>query len=224
MQPVFHTVANKILAIQKSRPLIIAVDGVDGAGKTFFAQNLKPILEEGGKEVIIIAMDNFHHPKSIRYKQGNDSPSGFYYDSYDYDSFITNVILPFQQQGQYVTKVFDLDQDKPLMQKTRHVPPNAVLIVEGIFLNRPQLAAFWHYSIYLHVSVETSLARNLERSNAANDLEKMKEIETKFFSRYRPGQELYILEANPAHKASMVIDNNDYLSPAIIDKKNLFPH
>jgi uridine kinase len=222
LKAVLNTLREKIFAIQKKTPLIIAVDGADGAGKTFFSHHLKECLEEGGKEVIIIAIDNFHNPKSIRYKQGEDSPSDFYYDSYNYDGFIENVILPFQQQdGKYVTKVFDLDQDKPVTEKPNEVPQNAVLIVEGIFLNRPELATLWDYSIYLEVSVETSLARNIKRSNAENDFEKMKEIERKFFLRYRPGQQLYILQANPINKASIVIDNNDYLNPRIIDKEYL---
>ena len=71
-----------------------------------------------------------------------------------------------------------------------------------------------------------SLVKTVEQleSELEEVIEKIKEIEKKFFGRYRAGQELYISQANPIHKASIVIDNNDYLNPAIIDKKNLLSH
>ncbi|MDB5283527.1 MAG: hypothetical protein JWO06_2602 [Bacteroidota bacterium] len=218
---VLNTLKEKIFALKKDAPVIIAVDGVDGAGKTFFAQQLKTSIGEEGKDVVLITIDGFHNPKNVRYRQGKDSPSGFYHDSYDYDSFIANVILPFKEGRQYITKVFDVEQDKPVVEKPKEVPQNAVLIVEGIFLNRPELSAFWDYSIYLDVSLETSLARNIERSDIGNDVEQIKEVERKFFSRYRPGQEMYILQADPMFKASIVIDNNDYLNPRIINKGDI---
>jgi uridine kinase len=193
------------------------VDGVDGAGKTLFAEQLKMHLEDARKNVVLISIDNFHNPQSVRYARGKDSAIGFYSDSYNYQGFIDNVIHPFLgYKNHYVTHLFDLESDKLLTYPALTVPDNSILIVEGIFLHRPELAAFWDYSIYLDITAETSLRRNIERSNNRNDITGVKEIEKQFFARYRPGQEIYFRQANPMSKASVIIDNNDYLNPKII--------
>jgi uridine kinase len=220
---IFNVLEEEILSIQKKPALIIGVDGIDGAGKSCFAGQLKAHLEGLRGDIVLISMDNFHHPQSIRYAQGKNSPLGFYYDSYNYESFIANVIKPFRgRKKHYLTKGFDLELDKPLTEPLYEVPDNSILIVEGIFLNRPELSAFWHYSIYLDVTIETSLARNIERSRAGNDSAKIKEIEARFFTRYRPGQEVYFQQANPLSKASVIIDNNDYFNPKIIGRNAIF--
>lgn len=61
----------------------IGVDGVDGAGKTWFADELAERIEHATR----IRVDDFLNPPDIRYRLGRDSPEGFFLDSFDYDAF-----------------------------------------------------------------------------------------------------------------------------------------
>jgi uridine kinase len=83
---------------------IVAVDGVDGAGKTVFANSLARRLEVLGRPVIRAGIDGFHNPRSVRYRRGKDSPEGFFLDSFNYDSLKKDLWrrsarapLPFKQ-------------------------------------------------------------------------------------------------------------------------------
>ena len=49
------------------RPLLVAVDGGDGAGKTRFADDLARHLEETGRVTVRASVDDFHHPRTFRH-------------------------------------------------------------------------------------------------------------------------------------------------------------
>ncbi len=67
----------------RSGRVIIAVDGIDGAGKTVFADALAEVFAEGGSAVFRASIDDFHRPRVERYARGRRSPEGFYRDSFD---------------------------------------------------------------------------------------------------------------------------------------------
>ncbi len=56
----------------------VAVDGVDGVGKTTFADKLGTAIERIGRPVIRSSVDGFHNPRERRYRRGRASPEGFY--------------------------------------------------------------------------------------------------------------------------------------------------
>jgi hypothetical protein len=72
----------------------IGVDGVDGAGKTFFADELAGVLEARAENVVRASIDNFHAPRSVRHRRGRTSPEGFFRDSYDYELVRTLLLDP----------------------------------------------------------------------------------------------------------------------------------
>ena len=61
----------------------IGVDGVDGAGKTWLADELAERIDGSTR----IRADDFLNPPEVRYRLGRDSPEGFFLDSFDYDRF-----------------------------------------------------------------------------------------------------------------------------------------
>jgi uridine kinase len=79
--------ANAIAALHPDRRIRVAIDGVDGAGKTVLADALAPLVIAEGCQVIRASVDDFHHPRAVRYARGRYSPDGFFLDSYDYPAF-----------------------------------------------------------------------------------------------------------------------------------------
>ena len=111
---------------------IVAVDGVDGAGKTTFADSLKPCIEGLGRQAVRASVDGFHNPATVRYNRGKASPQGYFLDSYNYDDLRHFLIEPFRQGEEVVeTARFDHRVDRP--HSTREiVSPSAILIVAVI--------------------------------------------------------------------------------------------
>ena len=72
-------------------------------------------------------------------------------------------------------------------------PRDAVLIVDGIFLHRPELRDLWDWSVWLDVPVDVAFARMALRDGTDPDFRTPPRTPAT-----GEGQELYLREARPA--------------------------
>ena len=201
---VLDSLADEFLHNYSHGRTLLAVDGLDGSGKTLFADALAERLGRGGHAVFRASIDSFHRPRAARYARGEDSPEGFYKDSYDYALFRRVLVEPFKMGGStgFVTDAFDYRRDTQVEMDWKTGPQDATLVVDGIFLNRPELRGLWNWSIWLDVPAEVAAERMLLRDGP-----------TERAARYQGGQELYLAEADPSRRASAIVDNSDYDHP-----------
>jgi uridine kinase len=209
--------ANTIATLHPDRRIRVAIDGVDGAGKTMLADALAPFVIAKGRPVIRASVDDFHHPRTVRYARGRYSPDGFFLDSYDYAAFRRLLLDPLGPagSGNYIAKHFDHRTDQPVAPRPRQSPSAAALIVDGIFLHRPELRACWDLSIFLQVDFAASRERNATRDGTPDVLNP----DTPSSQRYTGGQQRYLSECRPAQQADIVIDYNDLRAPAVLKWK-----
>lgn len=209
-------IAATIAEIQTPYPLRVAVDGVDAAGKTYFAEALADSLAFSQRQVIRASVDGFHHPKAIRRRLGSHSPEGFYRHSYNYPALIENLLAPLSPNGnrRVRTAVFDLHRDQPVQKPWLTAEKDAILIVDGIFLLRKALLPYWDLKIYLHADFANTVPRGVARDQQQHGSKEA--TIRRYQQRYVPGQKIYIEEARPLDKADILIDNNILDNPKII--------
>jgi uridine kinase len=210
-QQVIANVADAVLDLPEKRFRRVAVDGVDGAGKTHFADELADELRGRGTPVVRASVDGFHNPARSRYRRGRTSAEGYYRDSYDYGRFVRLLLDPFgpEGSGRYVSEVYDVRREREVRCPPALAEPGSVLVVDGIFTHRDELVRFWDFSVWLDVPFEVSIPRGGRRG----DMDPDPRAESN--RRYVEGQRLYIAECAPRSRASMVIDNSDLANPAI---------
>ncbi len=198
------SLAAEIVGLFPGGRVVVAIDGIDGAGTTHFADDLAAALTAIPRSVFRASIDDFHRSTAERHARGADSAEGYYFDSFDYSTFRRVLLEPFRLGGStaFVTAAFDRRRDLPVQAKWRTGPKDAILVLDGRFLNRPELAGLWNYSVWLDVPREIAEHRMLERDGPAENAE-----------RYRGGQELYLAEAGPATAASCTVDNRDFERP-----------
>ncbi|HKP08708.1 MAG TPA: uridine kinase [Microbacterium sp.] len=198
--------------------VIVAIDGLDGAGKTVFADGLAEVFAETGDAVFRAGIDGFHRPRGERYLRGRRSPEGFYRDSYDYATFRRVLIDPFRDGAQtagttgFQLAAFDVARDAPVESQWVTAPLDAVLVVDGIFLHRRELQDLWDWSVWLDVPFEVAYARMALRDDSDPDPDAPSN------ARYRQGQEIYLNEARPRDAASVIVDNADLAHPRIVGR------
>lgn len=188
---------------------LIGVDGVDGAGKTTFANELAELLKESGTEVIRISMDRYLNPQSRRYAQGRSSAKGFFEDSYDYQRFSDEVLEPLGHDGsgRYRTDAYDLDSESEVHSPWRVAPDHAAVIIDGMFIHRDELCSsrqrkIWDISVWLEVPFEESFNRMANRDGKIT-----RDPEDPANARYYQGQLLYLKSCDPAQRADIVVEN-----------------
>lgn len=222
-QPMTSGVIDQLIArIATVRPdgiARIAVDGPDAAGKSTFTATVARSLR---RSTIAASIDGFHLPPEIRRRRGSLSPAGYYEDSFDYGAIRTCLLDPLSPGGnrRYRLAAYDYRtstaQDVPVEEAIE----TAVLLVDGVFLLRPELRDYWDLSIYLHISPAETLRRAQIR-----DLELFGESVTeRYTQRYLPGQALYRAAADPLANADVVVDNSDPQRPRILgDRRSESP-
>lgn len=181
---------------------IVAIDGPDGSGKSTFAERLGHHL--GPRPVIIVHLDDFLNTAIVRHARGRFSPEGFWLDSYDYTAFCSSVLEPLDGNGDtwFRPACYDREADAFVVADPVLAPAHAVIMVEGLFLHREELAHRWTASVFLDVPFEETARRMAARDGThADPLHSS-------MRRYVEGQRLYYAAARPWERASLVVDNS----------------
>ena len=132
-----------------------------------------------------LSVDDFLQPPDVRYRRGELSPEGYYRDSVD--------------DGRLALAIRGL---------------TGPIVLDGVFLQRPQLAGLLDLVVYLRVSPEESLRRALIRD--VGRFGSAQEVERRYRERYLPGQALYRAEFDPEGRADVLIDNEDPARPRVL--------
>ena len=173
--------------------LTIAVDGIDAAGKTIFADSLAEfLLSRTEKDVVRATVDSWINPPGIRYAAGRESAEGYYRNSFD---------LPAVKR--YVEE--QIEQD----------PGNRLLVFDGVFAFTHELNALWDYRILLAIPFELSIQRGLARDTGKGIPEPA--LCRLYERRYIGGQKLYLSEVRPETLADVIVDNRVPGNPNLID-------
>lgn len=193
---------NQVAAVATALPdrLIIAVDGVDGAGKTYFADQLAPLIASHGRPDVRASVDGFHSPPSIRYRRGRSDALGFFLDSYNYDVLKLHLVEPFRRgEGRVETQRFDHKSDQAVS-VSENVQSTALLVLDGIFLHRDELNHLFDFSVFLNVPFSLSFQRMALRDGSDPD------PHAESNRRYYLGQMHHLHHCKPQERASIVVD------------------
>lgn len=203
-----------MLAVRPGERAMVAVDGPDGVGKTRLVGELVALAPlVAGRPVHAVTIDGFHRPREVRYARGRTGQT-YYADSYDYDALRAHVLRPFREGRAIIPAVWDVEADAPVHREPVELAEDTLLLVEGIFLRRPELCREWDATCLLTapeaVTVPRGNARFPERrvpgdhdpGHLAN-------------ARYVEGQRLYRLQARTC-PPTWIVDNTDLQRPELV--------
>jgi uridine kinase len=166
----------------------------------------------GGRPTVRVRVDDFHRVRALRYRRGRQSPSGFWLDSFDYPRLWSEVLTPLGPGGdrRYRPAGHDLATDQVLHPPPRTAPPGAVVVLDGIFLHRAELAGAWELSIFLDVGFAETARRMASRDGSDPDPEHPS------MARYVRAQRHYLASCQPEQRADILIDNTVLQAPVLV--------
>jgi uridine kinase len=212
---VIGRIADHLVARAPGHPLRVAVDGITAAGKTTLARALVAAVSDRGRPAIHLSMDGFHHPRAHRHRQGRDSAVGYYQDAYDFPAFARTVLAPLGPGGdrRYRGRIIDLAADRQIDDPPVTAPADAVLVVDGSFLQRGELAHLWDEVVFADTGFPVARRRGTRRD--AELLGSLEQAEKAFDNRYHAACRRYLAEVDPVRHASTVVGNDDVDHPEL---------
>lgn len=169
-------------------PMVVGVTGIDTSGKSVMTTLLAEDLERSGLSVQIIRLDDFHRTRAERQIEGLPEPVQFYEHTFDFERLRNEVLKPIRNEGQLEKTLICLDmlKDTWTVERQYLVKSDTIVLLEGIFLFRPDISHFLDLIIHLHVD------------------------------EVLPTQSRYLEEYPAERNADVIIDNNDVENPIVI--------
>jgi uridine kinase len=207
---VIDDVASRICARGPSR-LRVVVDGLTGAGKTTFGDELAAAIRVRGRSTLRASLDDFRHPWRHARAHGYDrvTGEGYYRNPHDFASAQTLLLEPAGPTGSGKVVLCGHDPLTGEDQRTVVVdaPDDAVLVVDGVFGMRPEYDDYWDARIWLNADSAVALDRGIARDVELEGYDEAVRLHT---TRFSVGEQLYVDEVRPKDKADIIVDNTDF--------------
>jgi len=119
---------------------------------------------------------------------------------------LADVLEPLGPGGsrRYRATAHDLCTDAVLEPEPQSAPAGAVLVVDGLFLLRPELAPAWDLSVFIDAPFEVTAARLAARDGT----------DPTALRRYVEAHRIYDAACTPRDRADVLIDNGDHDAPS----------
>ncbi|TWE04987.1 uridine kinase [Neobacillus bataviensis] len=175
---------------RKQSTLLIAIDGCGGSGKSTLAK----CISDKWPGVTIVHMDDFYFPsEQIIQRPPLQKPIGA---DVDWLRVLKQVIEPISQDRTARYQRYDWDSDK--LAEWHDVPIGNIVIIEGVYSSRYELADYYDFTIWVDCPRETRLARGLERDGeSALDI---------WENNWMIAEDLYVKEHRPQGRADLVVE------------------
>ncbi|MEV8099463.1 hypothetical protein [Kitasatospora sp. NPDC085879] len=196
------------------RPLVVGITGMDTSGKSRLADELADALAHRATPHQVVHIDDFHHPRAHRYRPDLPEPEQYYAHSIDFERAARDVLRPIRDEGRLDTELtlLDLPTDTPTLRRRYTVGPRTTVIVEGVFLLRPEVRDL--IDLFVHLDVREDVV--LERARIRDVPGQGEDVMRKYGTKYLPAQRAYLAAHPPARHAHVLVDNSDWTNPVVL--------
>lgn len=183
-----ETIAEKIKQFQPTldRPVLIAVEGFGGAGKTTFANNLAKHL----KHAYVVSMDDFIIKDRIEEASWDNGV-------FDRRRLEAQILKPLREgrEARYQKLIWDSET----LSDPVTVPHVRYVIIEGITSYHSDIAHYYDIKIWIHAPIEVAAERGKSR-DAGNENEAKWGI-------WANNDRIYQEKYHPEKQADFIYDN-----------------
>lgn len=174
---------------------ILGIDGLSRAGKTTLVQELRATLLEFHESVFVFHLDDHIVERKRRYFTGHDEWYEYYFLQWDVEHLRENLFAKLRLFVEITLPFYDPEIDEHFT-KTVSIPKECVIIIEGVFLQRPEWQGFLDYCVYLDCPRDVRFARE--------GIDVQSKI-AKFQHRYWKGEDYYLESVFPLEQADTIV-------------------
>lgn len=218
---VFSRLERDLEALPGDRPKcprcarLVGINGIDTAGKTSFARKLEQYLKDRGHKTQLIHLDDFHNPKARR-AEGSDPVDAYITNAFDLERLVSELIESSRAGAAVACEidVLNLETDDYTNRRRYDIGRDCIILLEGVLLYREPLDQYFDYRVLLDITFEELLSRAETRDVPLYGPAFL----DRYHNKYIPIQKWYLAECQPREKSDLVIDNNDYHRPVVVER------
>ena len=176
-----------------NQSFVVGINGIDCSGKTTFAKSVSKYFTQHKVKNYRLDIDNFNNPAI---------------ESATYKAFVSG-----SWDEEYLNKYYELiinysDAIRAVSESKKKYP---LVILDGIFIYKPQLADLFDLKIYLDINISLGRKRFAKRRSLKQDKRPFEIYDGIWMlSHIR-----YELEVHPKRISDLVIDYNDESKPVL---------
>ncbi|MGE6540978.1 uridine kinase family protein [Bacillus luti] len=189
---------NEILARMQEKSikqslLIIGIDGCGGSGKSTLANKIKSKFST----VTIVHMDDFYLPSA---QIVNEHPTNKLIGAdFDWKRLLQEVLDPISNGVEGCYKRYDWETDS--LVESHIVPANGIVIIEGVYATRQELAEKYDLKIWVNCPRGMRLKRGIARDG--------EEARDMWENNWMIAEDMYVESHKPHKFADFIIDGID---------------
>jgi uridine kinase len=189
------TGAERVAAAARSRGsrgfALIAIDGMGGSGKSTLAAAVALL-----GSAVVVHGDDFCRPMDADERAGLTPAQG--YDRYfDWERLRDEVLTPLTTGRDAAYRCYDWSTQAVATDATRTVERNGIVLVEGVYTARPELADHYDLVVYVETPPDESMRRLRARGDDHGPID--------WEARWRLAEEHYLTTTRPRERADLVI-------------------
>jgi hypothetical protein len=182
----------------------LGVDGPVAADTAALADAVAAALRSDAVPVARVRAEDFLRARSLRLEYGRDDPDAFHDLWYDVGALRREVLEPLGPggDGRWLPKLRDAATDRAARVPVEQAVPGTVLVLDGRFLLRADVADALDAVVHLDVS-PAARNRRLPPAEAA---------------RVPPAWDRYLAESTPTSRATLLVKYDHPDRPAVVER------
>lgn len=164
---------------ERATPLMVAIDGMSAAGKSTLAAGVVESLPDAE----LIRGDDFYRVMTdeLRFEL---SPERGYHEDYDWQRLLREVLTPLRRGATARFRRYDWSTGR--LGRWAEARPASVVIVEGVYVMRPELRPEFDLTIWVETRPEVRTLRQSQRDDTPEWVARWDRAERLYVARFRP--------------------------------------
>ncbi|HEX8767187.1 MAG TPA: AAA family ATPase [Jatrophihabitans sp.] len=186
-QDALQAILEQLAALPVRTPRLVCIEGLGGAGKTTLAR----AVAARSDEVTLVHGDDFYGPEERDWRSW--TPRQGYERYFDHQRVERQLLQPLRAGRPATFQRYDWDTNT--LDGWVTVESRGTVLVEGVYLLRPELRSYWDFAIYVDTPRELRQARLHDRG----------ENDAGWIERWAAAEDYYERVEQPARAADLVV-------------------
>ena len=208
---IIHSVARRTI---EKNARVLGIDGIEFSGRKVFTSKLARYFDLLGKEYDVVELEDYHRAVEASYK-GEDPVESFYFNGFNTDKLIAEVLKPFSKTGTIDKVVYCLDSsnDSFVNERYYNLSEDGVMILIGTMMYREPLMRYFDVTVYIRCDYKEAEHRASLMETPLSGEDPVEVYRTKHI----PAQKMYVARHDPQEGRDFVIDNSNYHRPFLVN-------